>query len=61
MNPEEPLDDEMFMNSNVLAKGSIQRPGVSANMIDPVSSASEVSQAVAPRGEYDASVASLLI
>ena len=28
MTPEEPLDDDMFINSNFPAKGSIQRAGV---------------------------------
>ena len=49
MTPEEQLDDEMFINSNFLAKGPIQRAGVKTNMINPVSSASAVSQAVAPQ------------
>jgi hypothetical protein len=47
MTPEERLDDEMFINSNFLANGPIQRAGVKTNMINPVSSASTVSQAVA--------------
>jgi hypothetical protein len=27
MNPEEPLDDDMFINANFLAKGPIQNAG----------------------------------
>jgi hypothetical protein len=46
MTPEEPPDDEMFMNSNSLANGPIQKPGVKT-MSNPVSSVSAVSQAVA--------------
>jgi hypothetical protein len=49
MTPEEPLDDEMFINSNFLAKGPIQRAGVRTSMINPVSSASAVSQAAVPQ------------
>ena len=49
MTPEEPLDDEMFINSNFLANGPIQKAGVKTNMINPVSSASAASQAVAPQ------------
>ena len=49
MTPEEQLDDEMFINSNLPAKMPIQRAGVKTNMINAVSSASAVSQAVAPQ------------
>jgi hypothetical protein len=54
MIPEEPLDDEMFMNSNFLANVPIQRAGVKTNMISPVSSASAVSQAAAPQNTAQA-------
>ena len=54
MTPEEQLDDEMFINSNFPAKGPIQRAGVKNNMINPVSSASAVSQAVAPQNTTQA-------
>jgi hypothetical protein len=49
MTPEEPGDDEMFINSNFPANGPIEKAGVKTNMINPVSSASAVSQAVAPQ------------
>jgi hypothetical protein len=54
MTPEEQLNDEMFINSNFPAKGPIQRAGVKTNMINPVSSASAVSQAVAPQNTTQA-------
>ena len=54
MTPEEPSDDGLFINSNFLAKGPIQRAGVKANMINPVSSASPVSQAVTPQNTAQA-------
>ena len=54
MTPEEQLDDEMFINSNFLANGPIQKAGVRTNMINPVSSASAVSQAVAPQNTAQA-------
>jgi hypothetical protein len=49
MTPEERLDDEMFINSNFPANEPIQKAGDKTNMINPVSSASAVSQAVAPQ------------
>ena len=49
MTPEEPLDDDVFINANFLAEGPIQKAGVKTDMINPVSSASAVSQAVAPQ------------
>jgi len=39
----------MFINSNFFAHGPIQKAGVKTNMINPVSSASAVSQAIAPQ------------
>src|ERR1700733_10718947 len=54
MTPEQPLDDEMFINSIFLGNGPIQRAGVKTNMINPVSSASAVSQAVAPQNTAQA-------
>ncbi len=39
----------MFINSNFPANGPIQKAGVKTNMINPVSSASAVPQAVAPQ------------
>ena len=54
MTPEEPLDDEMFIKSNFLSNGPIQKTGVNSNMINPVSSASAVSQAVAPQSTAQA-------
>jgi len=54
MTPEEPLDDEMFINSNILANWPIHKAGVKTSMINPVSSASAVSQAVAPRNTVQA-------
>jgi hypothetical protein len=47
MTPEQPLDDEMFINSTFSANRPIQEPGVKTNMINPVSSASALSQLVA--------------
>jgi hypothetical protein len=54
MTPEEPLDDEMFINSNFLAKESIKRARVKTNMINPVSYTSAASQAVAPQNTAQA-------
>lgn len=54
MTAEEPLDDEMFINSNFLAEGPIQRAGVKTNMISPVSSASAASQALASQNRVQA-------
>jgi len=54
MTPEEPLDDEMFINQNFLANGPIRKAGVKTNMINPVSSAPAVSQAVAPQNTAQA-------
>ena len=54
MTSEEPLDDDMFINSNFPADRPIQRAGVKTNMINPVSSASAVSQAVAPQNTAQA-------
>jgi hypothetical protein len=46
MTPEEPRDDDMFTNSNFVASGPIRKSGVRTHMINPVSSATAVSQAV---------------
>jgi len=54
MTPEKPLDDEMFINSNFLANGPIQKAGVKTNMSNPVSSASAVSHAVLPQNTAQA-------
>jgi hypothetical protein len=54
MTLEQPLNDEMFINSNFVAKGPIQEAGVKTNMINPVSSASAISQAVAPQNAAQA-------
>jgi hypothetical protein len=54
MTLEQPLDDEMFINSNFLANGPKQKPGVKTNMINPVYPASAVSQAAAPRNTAQA-------
>jgi len=54
MTPEERLNDEMFINSNFLANGSIHKAGVKTNMINPVSSASAALQAVAPQNTAQA-------
>ena len=49
MTPEKPLDDEMFINSNFPVNRPIQRTGVKTLMINPLSSASVLSQAVIPQ------------
>ena len=47
MTLHEPPDDEMFINANFLENGPIRTGGVTTNMINPVSSASALSQALA--------------
>jgi hypothetical protein len=50
MTPGEPLDDDVFINAGFLAKGADTESRVKfAYMINPVSSASGTSQAVAPQ------------
>ncbi len=50
MTPEEPLDDDMFINANFLRKtGRYRKQESKPHMINPVSSASAASQAVAPQ------------
>jgi hypothetical protein len=49
MTPEEPLDDDVFINANFLANGPIQTQEARPHMINPVSSAPAASQAVAPQ------------
>jgi hypothetical protein len=48
MTLEEPLDDKMFIDSNFLQMCRYRKRESQPNMINPVSSASAVSQAAAP-------------
>jgi hypothetical protein len=49
MTSEKLPDDDVFINSNFPVNGPIQKTGVRTNMINSVSSASAVSQAVLPQ------------
>jgi hypothetical protein len=53
MTPEEPVDDDMFIKANFLAtfllKGRYTKQESRTHMINPVSSTSAASQAVAPQ------------
>jgi hypothetical protein len=54
MTPEEPLDDEMFINSNFPVNRPIQNAGVKTNMSIAISSASAVSPTVLPQNAAQA-------